>query len=343
MALPESDFAHIGVVGAGAWGTALANVAARAGRTVTLYTRDAAQAADMEARRENLRGLPGIALESGVRATARLDDLILCEALLLVVPAQAMRAVLADLAPRVAPGTPLVSCAKGIERGTRAFMSEVIAAALPQGRPAVLSGPSFAHDVAAGLPTAVTLAAADADLAQRLADALGGPTFRLYHSTDVRGVEIGGAAKNVLAIAAGIVAGRRLGASAGAALTARGFAELVRFGRAFGAQAQTLTGLAGLGDLILTASGPQSRNFALGLALGEGRPAEGKLAEGAYTASVLVEMARAQTIDMPICTAVDAVLAGRLTIAEAIDALMARPQRSETGGEDTGSRGVDLN
>ncbi|HQS50128.1 MAG TPA: NAD(P)H-dependent glycerol-3-phosphate dehydrogenase [Xanthobacteraceae bacterium] len=331
MAQAALDFSRIGVVGAGAWGTALANVAARAGRSVTLYARNEEQAADMEARRENVRGLPGIPLEPGVRVTARRVDLAACDALLLVVPAQALRAVLAELGPSIAPGTPLVSCAKGIERGTGAFMSEVITTTLPHGRAAVLSGPSFAHDVAAGLPTAVTLAAADAGLAEKLADALGGSTFRLYHSTDVRGVEIGGAAKNVLAIAAGIVAGRRLGASAGAALTARGFAELLRFGRAFGAQAETLTGLAGLGDLILTASGPQSRNFALGLALGEGRAGEGKLAEGAYTASVLVEMARAQGVDMPICAAVDAVLAGRLTIAGAIDALMARPQRSETG------------
>ncbi|MFG1425502.1 NAD(P)H-dependent glycerol-3-phosphate dehydrogenase [Roseixanthobacter glucoisosaccharinicivorans] len=331
MAQATTAFSRIGVVGAGAWGTALANVAARAGRSVTLYARNADQAADMEARRENVRGLPGIALEPGVHVTARRDDLIACDALLLVVPAQALRAVLAELGPSIAAGTPLVSCAKGIERGTGAFMSEVIAAALPHGRAAVLSGPSFAHDVAAGLPTAVTLAAADAALAEKLADALGGPTFRLYHSTDVRGVEIGGAAKNVLAIAAGIVAGRRLGASAGAALTARGFAELVRFGRAFGAQAETLTGLAGLGDLILTASGPQSRNFALGFALGEGRVGEGKLAEGAYTAGVLVEMAAARGVDMPICAAVDAVLAGRLTIAGAIDTLMARPQRAETG------------
>ena len=320
---------RIGVVGAGAWGTALANAAARAGRDVALWARDPAQVAEMAAQRVNSRGLPGIALEAGVRPVSALADLAGMDALLLVVPAQACRAMVGALAPHLPPGLPLVSCAKGIERGTLSFMSDVIAEAAPAARPAVLSGPSFASDVARGLPTAVTLAAGDRDLARALAEALGSSAFRLYDSTDMRGVEIGGAAKNVLAIAAGIVAGRRLGASAGAAITARGFAELTRFGQAFGARGETLTGLSGLGDLILTASGPQSRNFALGLALGEGQAAEGKLAEGAYTASVLVEIARARDIDMPICSAVDAVLRGALSIGGAIDALMARPQRSE--------------
>ena len=322
-------FQRIGVVGAGAWGTALANAAARAGREVALWARDPAHVAEMATRRVNDRGLPGIALEAAVRPSADLAELGGMDALLLVVPAQACRGVVGALAPHLPAGLPLVSCAKGIERGSRAFMSGVIAEAAPAARPAVLSGPSFASDVARGLPTAVTLAAGDRDLARALAEALGSPSFRLYDSTDMRGVEIGGAAKNVLAIAAGIVAGRRLGASAGAAITARGFAELARFGQAFGARGETLTGLSGLGDLILTASGPQSRNFALGLALGEGQAAEGKLAEGAYTASVLVEIARARDIDMPICTAVDAVLGGTLSIGGAIDALMARPQRSE--------------
>lgn len=326
----SAGFDSIGVVGAGSWGTALANAAARAGRKVVLWARDPVQADDMVATRMNARGLPGVALEAAVRPTCHLSDLAGCGALLLVVPAQASRAVAAQVSAMVAPGTPLVTCAKGIERGTNAFMTQVLADAAPGLPPAILSGPSFASDVAQGLPTAVTLAAADTDLARALAAALGSASFRLYHSADVRGVEIGGAAKNVLAIAAGIVAGRRLGASAGAALTARGFAELVRFGAAFGARSETLTGLSGLGDLILTASGPQSRNFALGLALGRGEPAEGKLAEGAYTASVIVEMARAHGIDMPICAAVDAVLAGSLTISDAIDDLMARPQKSES-------------
>lgn len=324
-------FSRIGVIGAGSWGTALANVAARAGREVVLWARDPAQVADMAARRENTRGLPGIALAAGVRPTADLKDAAAGDALLLVVPAQVCRAVVGDLVPLMAKGTPVISCAKGIERGTAAFVTDIIAEAAPHARAMVLSGPSFATDVARGLPTAVTLAAADADLARAVAEALGSSSFRLYHSTDVRGVEIGGAAKNVLAIAAGIVAGRRLGASAGAALTARGFAELLRFGRAFGASPETLTGLSGLGDLILTASGPQSRNFAFGLALGETGtpPAGGKLAEGAFTASALVAMAGARGIEMPICAAVDAVLAGRLKVEGAIETLMARPQRAE--------------
>lgn len=324
------DFARIGVIGAGSWGTALANASARAGRQVVLWARDAAQADEMARTRANPRGLPGVTLEPAVCPTAHLADIAACDALLLVVPAQASRTVAAQVAAIAAPGTPLVTCAKGIERGSNAFMTQVLAEAAPALPPAILSGPSFASDVAQGLPTAVTLAAADTDLARALAAALGSASFRLYHSADVRGVEIGGAAKNVLAIAAGIVAGRRLGASAGAALTARGFAELVRFGAAFGARSETLTGLSGLGDLILTASGPQSRNFALGLALGRGEEAQGRLAEGAYTASVITDMAAAHGIDMPICAAVDAVLAGRLGISEAIDALMARPQKSES-------------
>ncbi|GGF64384.1 glycerol-3-phosphate dehydrogenase [NAD(P)+] [Azorhizobium oxalatiphilum] len=326
-----SAFEHIGVVGAGAWGTALANAAARAGRNVRLWARNADHVADMVARHENVRGLPGVPLEPGVIPVEQLADAAACDAVLLVVPAQVCRKVAGELKPLMAHRTPLVSCAKGIERGTLAFMTDAIAAAAPEVTPMVLSGPSFADDVARGLPTAVTLAGADGGMAEDLAAALGSSTFRLYHSTDVRGVEIGGAAKNVLAIASGIVAGRRLGASAGAALTARGFAELARFGRAFGALPDTLTGLSGLGDLILTTSGPQSRNFAFGLALGEtGKaPAGGKLAEGAFTASALVAMAAEREVEMPICAAVDAVLAGKLSVEGAIEALMARPQRAE--------------
>lgn len=324
-----STFSTIGVVGAGAWGTALANAAARAGRAVVLYARDGAQVAQMAAERENRAALPGIALDARVTPSADLAQAARCDAVLLVVPAQACRAVARALAPVMARGTPVVSCAKGIERGSRAFVTEAIAAEAPEAVPAVLSGPSFASDVAAGLPTAVTLASADASLAQALCAALGSSTFRLYHSTDVRGVEIGGATKNVLAIAAGIVAGRRLGASAGAALVARGFAELTRFARAYGARAETMAGLSGLGDLILTTSGPQSRNFTFGAALGAGTATPAKLAEGAFTASVLVEMAALKSVDMPVSAAVDAVLQQRLSIDAAIEALMARPQKAE--------------
>jgi glycerol-3-phosphate dehydrogenase (NAD(P)+) len=249
----------------------------------------------------------------------------------LAVPAQAMREVAAKL--QVVPATPVVACAKGIEQRTLSFMTDVIAETLPSATPAILSGPSFASDVGKGLPTAVTLAAADPTLAQDLALAIGVPTFRVYHSSDVRGVEIGGAAKNVLAIATGIVAGKKLGASAAAALVTRGFAELARFGEAFGGRPTTLMGLSGLGDLILTCTSRQSRNYSLGVALGEGAPPQragaGKLAEGAFTASALVELAARHEVEMPISAAVAAVLAGELTVDAAIEALLMRPFRAE--------------
>ena len=322
-------FQTIAVIGAGAWGTALAAVAARAGRAVTLYARDAEHAARIASARENPR-LPGIPLASRIAVTADLAAAARADAVLVVVPAQHLRGAVMHVAPLLAPGTPLVACAKGIEHGTHKFMTEVIAEAAPCATPAILSGPSFADDVARGLPTAVTLAAPDEALAAALVQALGSPTFRPYHSTDVRGVEIGGAAKNVLAIAAGIVAGRQLGASALAALTTRGFAELVRLGRAHGARSETLTGLSGLGDLILTCAGPQSRNFAAGLALGHGEPLPaGKLAEGQYTAPVLVELAAARGVEMPVAQAVAAILAGAVTIDAAIEALMLRPFKAE--------------
>jgi len=324
---------RIAVLGAGAWGTALANIAARAGREVTLWSRDAAFAAGLAQNRENPR-LPGIRLADPVATTATLAAAADADAVLLVVPAQAVRTVATALAPMLRNRIPVIACAKGIERGTRRFMTEVIADCLPQAVPAILSGPSFAADVARGLPTAVTLAAGDDALSSALARTLGVPTFRLYHSTDLRGVEIGGAAKNVLAIAAGIVHGRKLGASAAAALTTRGFAELVRFGRSFGARWETLTGLSGLGDLILTCASAQSRNFSLGLRLGSGvaladAHRDGKLAEGMFTASVLAEMASERGVDMPISAAVAAVLDGRLNIDAAIDSLLTRPFRAE--------------
>ena len=323
----------IGVVGAGAWGTALANAAARAGRAVILWARDQASADAMAFTRQSPR-LPGIRLEPGITVTPDAADAGAADAILLAVPAQALRAVAGRFAPHVRDGLPVVACAKGIERGTRCFMTEVIGQEMRLATPAILSGPSFAIDVARALPTAVTLAAVDEGVAVALASALGSPTFRPYHSIDVRGVEIGGAAKNVLAIAAGIVVGRRLGASAAAALTTRGFAELIRFGRAFGARPETLTGLSGLGDLLLTCSTPQSRNFSLGVALGEGRlpelPPDGsKLAEGAFTASVLAEMASERGVDMPIATAVAAVLDHRVSVDEAIESLLTRPFRAE--------------
>src|SRR6476659_2512566 len=289
-------FDHIAVVGAGAWGTALANVIARAGRPVLLAARDRGSAELLMDRRESPR-LPGVQLNEKVGIAAVGVEVGRYDAILLAAPSQHLRAAARTTAPELRQGTPVIACAKGIERGTHQFMTEVIAEAAPAALPAILSGPSFAAEVARGQPAAVTLAAREEAVAAALAHALGSPTFRPYHSTDVRGVEIGGAAKNVLAIAAGIVAGRKLGASAAAALTTRGFAELARFGRAHGARVETLTGLSGLGDLILTCSSAQSRNFWLGRMLGEGRSLDevsraGQLAEGVFTASVLVEMAR---------------------------------------------------
>ena len=323
------SFQTVAVIGAGAWGTALAGVAARAGRDVVLYARDAAIAAEIAATRANPK-LPAVTLDLSVKVT---DDIALAAAadiILVATPAQNLREAAAAIAPYLVVTKPVIACAKGIERGTHKFMTEVIAEAAPNAIPAILSGPSFADDVAHGLPTAVTLAAQDEELAIALVQALGSATFRPYHTTDARGVEIGGAAKNVLAIAAGIVVGRQLGASAQAALTTRGFSELMRLGRACGARSETMSGLSGLGDLILTCSSPQSRNLALGIALGHGEPPpRGKLAEGEFTAPVLVELAASQNVDMPVSTAVAAILSGATTIDAAIESLLTRPFKAE--------------
>jgi glycerol-3-phosphate dehydrogenase (NAD(P)+) len=320
------------VLGAGAWGSALANVAARAGRNVTLWARDAKAAAAIAAKRESPR-LPGMKLADGIVVTNDIAQAAQADAILIAVPAQELRKVALMLDDTAPSGTPVIACAKGIERGSHRFMTEVIVECAQTALPAILSGPSFAADVARGLPTAVTLAAKDLGLAERLTQALGSGSFRPYHSTDVRGVEIGGAAKNVLAIAAGIATGRGLGASAVAALTTRGFAELFRFGRAFAARPETLTGLSGLGDLVLTCSSAQSRNFSFGIALGRGekpdQASHGVLAEGAFTAPALVELAKAKQVDMPIAAAIAAVLDGSLNVDAAIESLMTRPFREE--------------
>jgi glycerol-3-phosphate dehydrogenase (NAD(P)+) len=317
------------VIGAGAWGTALAGVAARAGRDVTLYARDSGRAAQIAATRANPK-LSGVLLDANIKVTGDLAVAAAAGIILIATPAQNLRAAITPLAPHLAKPTPVIACAKGIERGTHKFMTEVIAETAPNAVPAILSGPSFAEDVARGLPTAVTLAANDETLASALVHALGSATFRPYHTTDVRGVEIGGAAKNVLAIAAGIVIGRKLGASAQAALTTRGFAELARLGHACGARGETMAGLSGLGDLILTCSSPQSRNLALGIALGRGEPPpREKLAEGEFTAPVLIELAASQSVDMPVSNAVAAILSGAVTIDEAIESLLTRPFKAE--------------
>ena len=323
---------RIAVLGGGAWGTALALTCARAGRQIVLWEYEPDNAASLEQKRES-RFLPGVRIAESIKVTRKLEESADSDAILVVVPAQAMRSVVTSLASSVRAHTPLIACAKGIEHGTHKFMTEIIAECAPKSLPAILSGPSFAADVARGLPTAVTVAAGDGKVALDLAHALNAGTFRPYHSTDVRGVELGGATKNVLAIAAGIVTGKGLGASALAALTTRGFAELVRFGKAYGAKTETLMGLSGLGDLVLTCGTPQSRNFSCGVALGKGEKpdtaAHGKLAEGVFTAPVLLEMAREINVEMPIAGAVAAVLSGKMNVDAAIESLLTRPLRSE--------------
>jgi glycerol-3-phosphate dehydrogenase (NAD(P)+) len=324
-----AHFSSVAVIGAGAYGTALADVAARAGREAVLFARSAAAAELMQTTRDNPR-LPGATIDASVFVTSDLSLASRADIILLTVPSQQLRAALSALAPLLPDGKPVVACAKGIERGSHLFMTEVIADIAPQAVPAILSGPNFADDVARGLPTAVTLACADEHIAMALVQALGSATFRPYHSTDVRGVEIGGAAKNVLAIAAGIVVGKKLGASALAALTTRSFSELLRLGQACGARTETLSGLSGLGDLILSCSSAQSRNFSLGAALGRGeKPARDKLAEGEFTAPVLVELAVSKQVDMPVAQAVAAILSGAATIDQAIEGLLTRPFKAE--------------
>ncbi|MBO0733206.1 MAG: NAD(P)-dependent glycerol-3-phosphate dehydrogenase [Methylocapsa sp.] len=336
--MPPERKSCIAVLGAGAWGTALACLAARAvaeaeGKII-LWARDPAHVAEMRATGFNARHLPGVPIPSNVSPVTDPAEIEGAAFALAVVPAQALRQVLQNFAPHLAAGAPVIICAKGIERETGLFLSEVAASVLPPNPAAVLSGPSFAKEVAAGLPTAVTLAAQDGALAAELAAAMASPSFRLYSSSDVRGVEIGGAAKNVLAIASGIAAGRGLGASAAAALIARGFAELGRFGRAYGADTATLVGLSGLGDLVLTCTSALSRNYSLGVELGRGSGAaeamaRGGLCEGVHTCGALLDLAHAKSIEMPIAAAVDAVLAERITVGEAIDDLLARPLKAE--------------
>ena len=321
----------IGVLGAGAWGTALAQVSAAGGETL-LWALEPEVAEAINRDHVNPLYLPDVALSPTIAATSDLSALAVCDALLVVTPAQHLRAILA----RAEVGSrPLVLCAKGLEAGSMALMSEAAAQACPDAPIAVLSGPTFAIEVARGLPTAVTLACEDAALAELLAARIAQPHFRPYTSADVIGAEVGGAIKNVLAIGCGVVEGAGLGRNARAALIARGFAEMTRFGLARGARPETLAGLAGLGDLVLTCSSEQSRNFSLGLGLGRGEPAAVLLAdrrtvaEGAFTAPVLVEAARKAEIEMPIVEAVAALIAGRVTIADTVAALLARPLRSE--------------
>jgi glycerol-3-phosphate dehydrogenase (NAD(P)+) len=329
------SFDSVGVVGAGAWGTALAQTVCRAGRGTLMWAREPDVVAEIAASGTNATFLPGVALDPGLQATGDLATVAARDIVLMVAPAQHVRAMGSALAPHLAPGKPVVICAKGLEQTTGKPLVEVLAEALPQALPAVLSGPSFAADVARGLPTALTLACADDALGARLAETLGSRPFRIYRSTDLVGVQLGGAVKNVLAIAAGIVEGRQLGASAHAALVARGFAEMRRLGEALGARPETLMGLSGLGDLLLTCGSPQSRNMSLGRALGQGQDLSAILAgrrsvaEGVYTAAAVVKVAAVKGIDMPIAQAVHGIVEGRQTIDAAIEGLLSRPLRPE--------------
>ncbi len=322
----------IGVIGGGAWGTALAQSAATGGDPVILWAREGEVVRAINDQNTNPVFLPNIPLSRKIRATSQLDDLADCDAILVVAPAQHVRAILGSASIGFAP---LVLCAKGIEAGSKKLMSEVAAEVYPGSPIAVLSGPTFAHEVAAGLPAAVTLACEDQALGESIATRLASPAFRPYLSEDVVGAEIGGAVKNVLAIACGVVEGKRLGQNARAALISRGFAEMTRFGLARGAEAETLAGLSGLGDLVLTCSSTSSRNFSLGKGLGEGRTGaelladRNTVAEGAHTAPVLREAAHDAGVEMPITEAVCALLEGKISVEAAVEALMARPIKSE--------------
>jgi len=326
---------RVGVVGAGAWGTALATVSARAGRETVLWARESEVVEAVNQSHENTLFLPGQPLDSKIRATGDLAEMASCDALLLVVPAQHLRDALPELSPHVSEGTPAVICSKGIEMKTLTLMSDVLSGGMPQAVPAILSGPSFAADVAKGLPTAVTLACADKALAQALTEAIGLPSFRPYFSTDIVGAQIGGAIKNVMAIACGIVDGQQFGDSARAALIARGFAEMVRLGASWGAELESLGGLSGLGDLILTCTSHQSRNYSLGFALGQGKTMEEALegkktvAEGVATSWAAERLAGDRSLDMPISIAVAKIVSGRSDVRTAIAELLARPFTAE--------------
>ncbi len=331
----SETFRTVGVIGGGAWGTALALVCARAGLETTLYAREPEVADDVNARHENRAFLPGVALDPGVRAVSSPEALAGRDLYLNVTPAQHLRSSLRAFAPVIAAGTPMILCAKGIEQGSLKLMTEVLAETLPEARPAILSGPSFAAEVARGLPTAVTLACPDEALGAALARAMAGPAFRPYVAADMVGAEVGGAVKNVLAIACGVSEGRSLGRSAHAALITRGFAELTRMAVALGGRAETVAGLCGLGDLVLTCSSPQSRNMSVGLALGQGKTLDEALAgkvsvaEGVASAPAVRELAARIGVEAPICEAVAAILAGEVAVGDAITGLLSRPLKSE--------------
>jgi glycerol-3-phosphate dehydrogenase (NAD(P)+) len=330
-----ASMTHIAVLGGGAWGTALAQTLRLAGRNVTLWARNTAVVDEIAAKHTNSVYLPGVTLDKALKVTTDLAAIAAANVVLLVTPAQETRRMAGLLKPLLKPGTPLVICSKGLEQATGKTLVTVLDETLPQAIPAVLSGPSFAADVVRGLPAAVTLACKDAALGQSLAETLGYKNFRIYWTDDVTGVQLGGSVKNVLAIAAGIVAGKGLGESARAAIVTRGTAELRRFGTALGARPETLLGLSGLGDLLLTCGSLQSRNMSLGHALGQGRTlveilgSRHSVSEGVMTAAAVASEVKARGIDMPICTAVAGIVTGRLNIDTAMDALLMRPFKAE--------------
>ncbi|VAV89432.1 Glycerol-3-phosphate dehydrogenase [NAD(P)+] [hydrothermal vent metagenome] len=325
----------ISVIGGGAWGTALAAMAARAGRDVLLWAREDGVVTSINEAHENKDFLPDVTLPKSLKATGNLADVATAEVILMVVPAQFVRAIAQDMKVFLKESTPIILCAKGIEQSTGKMMNEVVTEVLPKSPLVVLSGPTFAREVAADMPSAVTIASKYQQIAQNVADTLGQPTFRPYLSRDVVGAEVGGAVKNVLAVACGIVAGLELGDNARAALITRGLAEMVRFGEVFGAKRETMMGLCGLGDLILTCSSVQSRNMSLGMALGQGKSVaeimSGRIsvAEGYHTAGILAEIAERENIDMPIAAAVNEILHKNGDVKEIVQQLMNRPYVSE--------------
>lgn len=321
----------IAILGGGAWGTALGCMAAQNGHQVLLYARDQATVDDINLNARNSRYLPQITLHSNLRATTRYEQALQhADTVLVVIPAQSMAAALQDLKSHIPAGCPVVLCAKGIERSTGRLMSQIIADILPDHPIAALSGPSFASDVAQGLPTAVTIACEDLAIADALASQFSGASFRCYSSDDLIGVEIGGALKNVVAVAAGATIGKGLGASAQSALVTRAFAELRRIAAAFGGRPETLMGLSGLGDLMLSCSSTQSRNYSYGLALGRGESLHGLLlAEGVATAPIIAELCAKKQIDAPIITTIAALLNGSITIDTAVTGLLSRPLKNE--------------
>ncbi len=330
-----ADIEKVGVIGAGSWGTALAATIARAGRNVVLWARDEILAKEIQETRENAKYLAGCALPDNIVATSEPEALETCDVVLLVSPAQAQRATLELLGKYIKAGTPALICSKGIEQSTGLFMSQVLAQAGAHLQPYVLSGPSFADDVVKGLPTAVTLAGPSVEEAKDVAKAIGYRNFRIYSSDDIMGVQIGGAVKNVLAIACGISDGKKLGDSCRAALITRAFSELSRLGKIMGAKPETLLGLSGFGDLTLTASSMKSRNYSLGFYLGQGQSLDDILgtrhgvSEGVFTAGIVVDIAKREGIEMPICQAVHNIVAGSSTPDDEMQELLARPMRSE--------------